>query len=57
MMSPEEIQHKLQDRNLRTVEAESGVSYQALWYIRAGRTRYPTYPTLVKLNDYFEKEL
>jgi hypothetical protein len=50
----EKIVKSLQDRNLRAVEAATGVGHQTLFNIKAGRNKNPTLKNITALIKYFE---
>ena len=55
MFTPEQIREKLHDRKLSVISENTGISTQALWYIRTGKSKNLTYNTLKKLSEYFEE--
>jgi transcriptional regulator with XRE-family HTH domain len=54
MLTIEKIVEKLKDRKLTAVAKSTGVSRQTVYNITRGQM--PTYDTLVKLSNYFEKD-
>lgn len=53
MLSIEQIQEKLKDRNLIKVAEKIGIHFNTLYAIAKGKAN-PKYSTLVKINDYLE---
>jgi transcriptional regulator with XRE-family HTH domain len=52
MMTLDEVRAKLADRRPRVVADAVGVSAQAVWRIRTGRTKAPSYALVKTLSDY-----
>lgn len=53
MLSLEQIQEKLKDRNIIKVSKAIGIHFNTLYSIANGKAN-PNYKTLVKINDYLE---
>ena len=56
MLTPEEIEKKLQDRVVNVVAAETGLHPNAVRKIKDGRSKAPSYDLIKKLSDYLEPE-
>ena len=54
MLTLEELQELLQDKNLSFIGKKVGITRAYLSQIRNGNS-VPSYKTLVKLNNYFKK--
>lgn len=52
MMTLEELKLKLEDRNLKQVAKNSGVSYETVSTIASGKNKNPSYNSVVKLVNY-----
>lgn len=55
MKTLEEIKAALEDSNLKTVAAKSGVHYNALYRLMRDQVN-PSYETVKKLSDYLESK-
>jgi len=55
MLSLEEIQKQLEDRNLKTISNRIGLSYMTIWKVKTGG-KYDnfSYETIKKISDYLE---
>jgi len=54
MYSLEEIQDKLQDRNLVAVSNSTGLSHMTVWKVKSGKKDNFSYATIKRLSDYLE---
>lgn len=54
MLSLEEIQRQLQDRNLVMVAKETGLSHMTVWVVKAAKKDNFSYRTIKRLSDYLE---
>jgi DNA-binding Xre family transcriptional regulator len=54
-MTTEELQTKLKIYNLRAMSEATGIRYQNLWHIKAGKVKNPTYQNIMKILDYIEE--
>lgn len=52
MMTLEELKLKLEDRNLKQVAKNSGVSYETVLTIATGKNKNPSYNSVLKLVNY-----
>lgn len=52
MMTLEELKLKLEDRNLKQVAKNSGVSYETVSTIATGKNKNPSYNSVLKLINY-----
>ena len=52
MMTLEELKLKLEDRNLKQVAKNSGVSYETVLTIATGKNKNPSYNSVLKLINY-----
>jgi len=55
MLSLEDIQKQLDDRNLKTISNRIGLSYMTIWKVKTGG-KYDnfSYETIKKISDYLE---
>lgn len=54
MLTPNEIQERLQDRNLHLVAQKTSLSYDTVWKIANGKSLRPSYDAVKKISDYLE---
>ena len=54
MLSLDEIQKQLQDRNLVMVANATGLSYMTVWKVKTGKQDNFSYDTVKRLSDYLE---
>lgn len=54
MLTIEEIQEKLKDRNLTKVAESCDLTRPFISAIRSGKVKNPSYETVKKLSDYLE---
>lgn len=57
MMTIEQIEQTLQDRNVAAVAAGCGLSRQKVSAIKNGRAKRPTHETIRKLSNYLEQKI
>jgi len=55
LRSLDEIKGCIWNRNLSQIQAETGISYTTVFEIARGKRKNISYSTLVKLNDWIEK--
>jgi hypothetical protein len=55
MLSLEQIQNQLQDRNLVMVAEKTGLSHMTVWKVKAGKRDSFSYTTVKALSDYLEE--
>ena len=55
MFTIKEIKEKLEDRRISVVSEKTGLSRQVIYNIVLGKSKNPTYDTMVKLNEYFQE--
>lgn len=56
MLTLEQVQSMLGDRNLRYVSKVSGLTYNTVWRIKHGATKSVSYDSIKKLSDYLTGE-
>jgi len=54
MMTLKQVQDALYDRNLVKVAQATGLAYDTVWRVAAGRARQVSYLTVQILSDYLE---
>jgi len=54
MMTLEQVQAALQDRKLPQVAERTGLAYQTVWRVAAGRIERVSYDVVKALSDYLE---
>lgn len=54
MLTPDDIQKRLQDRNLHSIAQKTGLSYDTVWKIANGKSLRPSYDAIRKISDYLE---
>ena len=56
ILTLEQVREALQDRHIMIVAEKTGLHYQTVYNVRAGRV-VPSYHTLKKLSDYLQRKL
>jgi len=56
MLSPFDIEERLQDRNIILVAKKTGLSPQTIRALKKGGGLVATYDTMKKISDYFEQQ-
>jgi hypothetical protein len=54
MMTLEQIREKLKDRKLMAVSESTGLAYNTVWRVSAGKTTSVSYDVVKRLSDYLE---
>jgi hypothetical protein len=54
MMTLEEVQKALHDRNLSRVAGSADMAYDTVWRIASGKQKQVSYESIKKLSDYLE---
>jgi predicted glycosyl hydrolase (DUF1957 family) len=54
MLTLDQIQKKLADRNLNMIARETGLAYDTVWRIAKKRAKQPTYDAIKRISDYLE---
>lgn len=54
MLTLEQIIERLRDRNLSEVSRKTGVYYLTLTNIASGKTKNPTYKSVIALSEYLK---
>ena len=54
MMTLEQVRQALQDRKLHAVAGATGLAYDTVWRVYAGRYKRISYETVRTLSDYLE---
>jgi hypothetical protein len=56
MMTLEQIQEALKDRKLVAVAEATGLAYNTVWRVTAGKAPSVSYDVVKKLSDYLERK-
>ncbi len=54
MLALDEIQKRLQDRNLAVVARKTGLAHMTVWKVKAAKQENFAYDTIKRLSDYLE---
>ena len=56
MLTLEQVQSMLGDRNLRYMSNVSGLTYNTVWRIKHGTTKSVSYESIKRLSDYLTND-